>query len=155
MIALLQRVSEASVLVNDELAGKKVVGSIGSGILSLIGVEKGDTEAQVDRLLERILSYRMFPDQDGKMNLDIRQSQGQLLLVPQFTLAANTNKGNRASFASAAAPDEGRRLFDHLLSQARASLGNCETGSFGAHMHVQLVNDGPVTFWLQVKPVIG
>ena len=152
MIALLQRVSEASVLVNDECSNCIITGAIGTGILALVGVEKRDTSAQADRLLERILSYRMFDDDQGKMNLDIRQSGGDLLLVPQFTLAANTNKGNRPSFASAATPDEGRRLFDYLLKNAKSQLGSCETGKFGAHMKVSLVNDGPVTFWLQVPP---
>ncbi len=152
MIALLQRVSEASVLVNDELTGDTITGAISSGILALIGVEKGDDNAQADRLLERILSYRMFDDEQGKMNLNLRQANGALLLVPQFTLAANTNKGNRASFASAAPPDEGRHLFDYLLEQARSTLGSCETGKFGAHMKVSLVNDGPVTFRLRVPP---
>ena len=153
MIALLQRVSEASVLVNDELEGDTVVGAIADGILGMVGVEKGDTEQQADRLLERILSYRMFPDEAQKMNLDILQAGGALLLVSQFTLAANTNKGNRASFTSAAPPDEGRRLFDYLVERARATLGQCETGRFGAHMKVSLVNDGPVTFRLRVPPV--
>jgi D-tyrosyl-tRNA(Tyr) deacylase len=152
MIALLQRVSEASVIVNDELKGDTVTGAIGHGILGLIGVEKGDSRAQADRLLERILSYRMFPDEEQKMNLDLRQAGGALLLVSQFTLAADTNKGNRASFTSAAPPEEGRRLFDYLVENARATLGHCETGRFGAHMKVSLVNDGPVTFTLRVPP---
>ena len=152
MIALLQRVSEASVLVNDELAGDVITGEIGKGILALIGVEKGDETAQADRLLERILSYRMFEDVPGKMNLNLTQANGNLLLVPQFTLAANTNKGNRASFTSAAAPDDGRRLFDYMLERARSTLGQCETGKFGAHMKVSLINDGPVTFRLRVPP---
>ncbi len=152
MIALLQRVSEASVLVNDELTGDTITGAIAMGILALIGVEKGDTRAQADRLLERVLSYRMFDDGQGRMNLDVRQVEGSLLLVPQFTLAANTNKGNRASFTSAASPDEGRRLFDYFHKNARACFGRCETGVFGAHMKVSLVNDGPVTFRLRVKP---
>ncbi|MFT5140506.1 MAG: D-tyrosyl-tRNA(Tyr) deacylase [Lysobacterales bacterium] len=154
MIALLQRVSEASVLVNNELSDDEITGAIGAGILALIGVEKGDTNAQANRLLERILSYRMFDDEQGKMNLDIAQIQGGLLLVPQFTLAANTNKGKRPSFTSAATPDEGRRLFDYLFENAKSQLGSCETGKFGAHMKVSLVNDGPVTFWLQVPPPI-
>jgi D-tyrosyl-tRNA(Tyr) deacylase len=152
MIALLQRVSEASVLVNDQLSESTITGAIGAGILALIGVEKGDTNKQADRLLERILSYRMFDDEQGKMNLDITQTGASLLLVPQFTLAANTNKGNRPSFASAAPPEEGQRLFDYLLNSAMSKLGACETGKFGAHMKVSLVNDGPVTFWLQVPP---
>ncbi len=153
MIALLQRVSQASVLVNDEIAGEVVVGAIDLGILGLVGVEKGDSQIQADRLLERILSYRMFPDAQDRMNLDLGQAGGALLLVSQFTLAANTNKGNRASFSNAAAPDEGRRLFEYLVEQARATLGRCETGKFGAHMQVQLVNDGPVTFLLRVPPI--
>jgi D-tyrosyl-tRNA(Tyr) deacylase len=152
MIALLQRVSEASVLVNDEFEGELITGAIGKGILALVGVEKGDETAQADRLLERILSYRMFDDGEGKMNLDLRQASGELLLVPQFTLAANTNKGNRASFTSAASPVEGRRLFDYMLENARTVLGQCETGKFGAHMQVSLINDGPVTFRLRVPP---
>ena len=152
MIALLQRVSEASVLVNDEITGEAVVGAIDLGILGLVGVEKGDSQAQADRLLERILCYRMFPDAQDRMNLDLGQVGGALLLVPQFTLAANTNKGNRASFSHAAAADEGRRLFDYLVEQARATLGHCETGKFGLHMQLRLVNDGPVTFLLRVPP---
>lgn len=152
MIALLQRVSEARVLVNEELSGQTITGEIGKGILALIGVEKADSERTANRLLERIISYRMFPDEQGRMNLDLRQASGNLLLVPQFTLAANTDKGNRASFTSAAAPEEGKRLFDFLLINARQTLGRCETGRFGADMQVQLINDGPVTFWLQVSP---
>jgi D-tyrosyl-tRNA(Tyr) deacylase len=152
MIALLQRVSEATVLVNDQTGTQRVTGAIGRGILGLVGVEQGDTEAQADRLLERIVAYRMFPDGDGRMNLDLRQAGGQLLLVSQFTLAANTNKGNRASFTSAAAPEEGRRLFDRLVQRAITELGECATGEFGAHMQVRLVNDGPVTFRLRVPP---
>lgn len=152
MIALLQRVSEARVLVNEELSGQTITGEIGKGILALIGVEKADSERTANRLLERIISYRMFPDEQGRMNLDLRQASGNLLLVPQFTLAANTDKGNRASFTSAAAPEEGKQLFDFLLINARQKLGRCETGRFGADMQVQLINDGPVTFWLQVSP---
>ena len=151
MIALLQRVSEARVDVNDDGDNQRLAGAIGPGILALIGVERNDTQAQADRLLERILAYRIFEDHDGKMNLDLLQVGGELLLVSQFTLAANTNKGNRASFTSAAPPDKGRRLFDYLAGRAREALGSCPTGEFGAHMRVALVNDGPVTFWLQVK----
>ncbi len=147
MIALIQRVSEAAVHVNG-----KVVGEIENGILALVGVEQGDTEQQADRLLQRVLAYRIFPDAEGRMNLDLRQSGGRLLLVSQFTLAANTRKGNRASFTSAAAPDEGRRLFDYFVGKAREEMPGTETGEFGADMKVQLVNDGPVTFWLQVPP---
>jgi D-tyrosyl-tRNA(Tyr) deacylase len=152
MIALLQRVSEARVHVNEDGDNRRLVGEIGRGVLALIGVERNDSEAQADRLLERILAYRLFEDQDGKMNLSLQQIGGELLLVSQFTLAANTNKGNRASFTSAAPPDEGRRLFDYLVDQARNMLGACPTGEFGAHMEVSLVNNGPVTFWLQVPP---
>ena len=145
MIALIQRVSEAAVHVNDQR-----VAAIRSGILALIAVERNDSERQADRLLQRILAYRIFPDDEGRMNLDLRQAGGSLLLVPQFTLAANTRKGNRPSFASAAEPAEGERLFNYLAGQAGEQLGRVEAGVFGADMKVGLVNDGPVTFWLQV-----
>lgn len=151
MIALLQRVSEASVLVKDQ-AGDRLVGAIGPGLVVLVGVERGDSEAQADRLLERLLAYRVFEDADGKMNLDLRQIQGELMLVSQFTLAADTDRGNRPSFTPAAEPDEGRRLFDHLLHNARRQLGTVASGEFGAHMVVRIVNDGPVTFRLRVAP---
>jgi D-tyrosyl-tRNA(Tyr) deacylase len=147
MIALIQRVSEATVHVNG-----KIVGEISKGLLALIGVEKGDGEKQAARLLERVLAYRLFPDGEGRMNLDVRQAGGNLLLVSQFTLAANTNKGNRASFTSAAPPAEGERLFDYFVDRARLEMPNTQTGHFGADMKVHLVNDGPVTFWLQVPP---
>ena len=147
MIALLQRVSEAAVHVNGE-----TVGAIRQGVLALIGVQRGDAEPQADRLLERLLAYRIFPDAEGRMNLDLRQAGGGLLLVPQFTLAANTNKGNRPSFTSAAEPSEGQRLFEYVVEEARERLPEVATGRFGAHMQVLLVNDGPVTFWLQVPP---
>lgn len=147
MIALIQRVSEAAVHVNGN-----VVGEISTGILALVGVEKGDSEKQADRLLERVLAYRIFPDEQDRMNLDIRQAGGNLLLVSQFTLAANTNKGNRPSFTSAAPPDEGERLFDYFVEKARSILPGTQTGRFGADMKVSLLNDGPVTFWLQVPP---
>ena len=149
MIALLQRVAKASVLVNGQDGAH---GEIGAGILALIAVEKGDGEAQAERLLQRILAYRIFEDEAGRMNLNLLQAGGQLMLVSQFTLAADTNKGNRPSFSGAAEPDEGRRLFDYLLDAARRRLGGVPTGSFGAHMQVSLVNDGPVTFWLRVPP---
>ena len=156
MIALLQRVSEASVLVNEnssnpEDAGE-VTGAIGAGILALVAVEKGDTQAQADRLLQRILAYRIFDDENGRMNLNLVQAGGQLLMVSQFTLAADTNCGNRPSFTPAAEPAEGRRLFDHLLESARRELGEVSCGRFGAHMKVSLINDGPVTFRLRVPP---
>jgi D-tyrosyl-tRNA(Tyr) deacylase len=144
MIGLLQRVSEARVTVNGA-----VVGEIGLGLLALIGVQRGDTELQARRLLERILGYRLFPDDTGRMNRSLGDLGGGLLLVPQFTLAADTKKGTRASFTSAAAPDVGRRLYDELLAQARACHTPVASGEFGADMQVALINDGPVTFWLQ------
>lgn len=147
MIALLQRVSEASVIVNG-----KLVAEISRGILALIGVERGDSEQNASRLLQRLVAYRIFPDETGRMNLNLKQSDGQLLLVPQFTLAADTNSGNRPSFTPAAPPAEGERLFDHLATLAAVELPNMQTGVFGADMKVHLVNDGPVTFWLQVPP---
>ena len=151
MIALLQRVSEATVRVK-EAGTDRLAGAIGPGLVVLVGIERGDTERQADRLLERLLAYRVFPDAEGRMNLDVRQVDGELMLISQFTLAANTDKGNRPSFTPAAVPAEGRRLFDHLLSRAIDSLGRCATGEFGAHMVVELSNDGPVTFQLRVPP---
>ena len=145
MIALLQRVSTANVVVDDEEIGK-----ISTGLLIFLGVEKGDGQEQSKRLLERILGYRIFEDEQGKMNLSIRDIGGDLLLVPQFTLAADTNKGMRPSFSSAAVPEEGRKWFDFMVADARQSLDTVETGQFGADMKVGLVNDGPVTFWLKV-----
>jgi D-aminoacyl-tRNA deacylase len=144
VIALIQRVIRAHVRV----AGV-TVGAIGPGILALIGVERGDTESESGRLLERVLSYRIFPDADGRMNLSLTDTGGGLLLVPQFTLAADTGKGTRASFSGAAAPKQAELLFEHLVRLARLRLA-VETGRFGADMQVELVNDGPVTFWLQV-----
>ena len=144
MIGLLQRVNEARVQVAGE-----TVGAIGRGLLVLVGVQKGDDEARTRRLLERILSYRVFPDDAGRMNRSLSDLQGGLLLVPQFTLAADTKKGTRASFTSAAPPEEGRRLFDHLVELSRAAHRHVQTGRFGADMQVSLVNDGPVTFWLE------
>ncbi len=151
MIALLQRVSEASVTVNDHDTVRET-GAIGRGLMVLVGVERGDTRAQADRLLQRLLAYRVFPDEQDRMNLDLRQAGGELMLVPQFTLAADTDSGNRPSFSGAAPPEQGRALFDHLLSAARVELGRCATGEFGADMQVRLVNDGPVTFRLRVAP---
>ena len=159
MIALLQRVSEASVLVDGSPSSDgsegEVTGRIGAGMLALVAVEKGDTETQADRLLQRMLAYRMFEDDTGRMNLDLLQAGGQLLLVSQFTLAADTNRGNRPSFTPAAEPSEGRRLFDYLLEAARRELGEVPSGRFGAYMKVSLVNDGPVTFRLRVPPPVG
>ncbi len=146
MIALLQRVTKAKVVVEG-----KTVGAIESGILALIGVEKTDTQEQANRLLERILGYRIFADAQDKMNLSLEDINGGLLLVPQFTLAANTEKGMRPSFSSAASPVEGERLFGYLLQRASRHHKQVEAGQFGAYMQVSLTNDGPVTFWLRVK----
>jgi D-tyrosyl-tRNA(Tyr) deacylase len=151
VIALLQRVSEASVVVKDQ-GSERLVGAIGHGLAVLVAVERGDSEAQADRLLQRLLAYRVFDDAQGRMNLDLRQVSGELLLVSQFTLAADTGRGNRPSFTPAAEPAEGRRLFDYLLHCAQRELGRCASGEFGAHMVVRLSNDGPVTFRLQVSP---
>ena len=147
MIGLIQRVTRADVRVNGE-----VVGEIERGILALIGVRKGDDTAAADRLLERMLAYRIFPDDQGKMNLSLQDIRGGLLLVPQFTLAADTHKGTRAGFNTAAVPEVAEGLFDHLLQQARASQLTVAAGIFGANMQVSLVNDGPVTFWLETPP---
>ena len=144
MIGLLQRVSHAEVTVE----GRRV-GAIGPGLLVLIGVRPLDDAASAHRLLARVLQYRIFPDDAGKMNLSLTQSKGQLLLVPQFTLAADTAKGLRPGFSTAAPPDQGRRLFDAVVLLAREQLGTVETGVFGAHMQVSLTNDGPVTIWLE------
>jgi D-tyrosyl-tRNA(Tyr) deacylase len=144
MIGLLQRVSEAHVSIGGER-----VAEIGRGLLVLVGVQKGDTEARADRLLQRLLGYRVFPDTDGRMNLSLCQTGGGLLLVSQFTLAADTRKGMRPSFSSAAPPEQGRRLFGYLLERARASHHQVASGEFGADMQVGLNNDGPVTFWLE------
>jgi D-tyrosyl-tRNA(Tyr) deacylase len=144
MIALIQRVSEAQVRVDGEL-----VGAIERGTLALVGVRRADTEAAAERLLERLLSYRIFPDSAGRMNLSLREVGGGLLLVPQFTLAADTHKGTRAGFSLAAAPQAAQRLFTHLLESARKAYAPVSAGVFGAHMQVSLVNDGPVTFWIE------
>ena len=146
MIALLQRVTEARVEVD-----KVTVGEIDMGLLALIGVEKHDTEATAERLIQRVLGYRMFADELGRMNRSVSDISGGVLLVPQFTLAADTDKGMRASFSSAADPADGRRLFDSAVHCARANHAIVESGRFGADMQVSLTNDGPVTFWLQVK----
>lgn len=147
MIALLQRVTHARVTVDNH-----VTGEIQAGLLVLIGVERGDSRAQADRLLERLLTYRVFSDNDGKMNLSLLQTGGGLLLVPQFTLAADTRHGTRPGFSTAAVPELGKELFDHFVTQARGRVANTTTGVFGADMQVSLCNDGPVTFWLQVPP---
>jgi len=147
MIALLQRVSSASV----DVAGERV-GAIGPGLLVLVGVQPQDDPRTALRLLERLLAYRVFGDAEGRMNLSLADTGGGLLLVPQFTLAADTRSGTRPSFTPAAPPAEASRLFDYTLSRARALHSVVESGRFGADMQVALINDGPVTFWLQVSP---
>ncbi|MGO2391419.1 MAG: D-aminoacyl-tRNA deacylase [Halomonas sp.] len=144
MKALIQRVTRASVAVKGQ-----TVGAIEHGLLALVGVEKGDDQAAASKLLHKLLHYRVFSDADGKMNQNLQQVNGGLLLVSQFTLAADTRKGLRPSFSSAAPPDEGARLFDFLVVQASAAWPNVATGEFGADMQVALVNDGPVTFLLE------
>lgn len=144
MIGLLQRVVQAQVSVDGQS-----VGSIGRGLLVLVGVQRGDDETRADRLLERLLGYRVFDDADGRMNLDLTAVGGGLLLVPQFTLAADTGRGRRPGFSTAAAAADGERLFDYLLNRARQRFEPVESGRFGADMQVSLTNDGPVTFWLE------
>lgn len=147
MIGLLQRVTRADVTVDGEQ-----VGAIGQGLLVLVGIEPDDTQAQADRLLDRLLGYRVFADEAGRMNRSLTDIGGGLLLVPQFTLAADTRKGARPSFTGAAPPELGQSLFGYLASQAALRHGKTATGRFGAHMQVSLVNDGPVTFWLSARP---
>jgi len=146
MITVIQRVTKAKVTVNDQ-----VLGTIGTGIVALVAVEHDDTEKEADRLLERILNYRIFPDESGRMNLSLRAINGELLLVPQFTLAANTNTGNRPSFTGSASPEKGRELFAYLQSTADKVYPGTQYGQFGADMQVALINDGPVTFTLRVS----
>ena len=147
MISLLQRVREARV----EVAGQ-VVGQIGAGLLVLVCAERGDSEAEADKLLAKLLKLRIFSDAAGKMNCSVQDMAGGLLIVSQFTLAADTSGGNRPSFTQAAAPDEGRRLYDYFVGQARAAHPEVATGQFAADMQVQLVNDGPVTIPLRMAP---
>ncbi|WP_416047603.1 D-aminoacyl-tRNA deacylase [Cupriavidus basilensis] len=152
MIALIQRVAQARVTVDGRTAGE-----IGAGLLALVCAERGDAEAQAERLLAKLLAYRVFSDEAGKMNLPVqdidgRGTRGGLLVVSQFTLAADTNSGTRPSFTPAAAPADGERLYNHFVARARAAHGEVQTGEFGAMMQVSLVNDGPVTFWLRVPP---
>ena len=144
MIGLLQRVSHASV----EVDGREIA-RIGAGLLVLVGIERGDDEATAERLLERLLSYRVFADADGRMNLSVTDSGGSLLLVPQFTLAADTAKGLRPGFSHAAQPTDAERLFAYLAKRAETRHPGAQSGRFGAHMRVSLVNDGPVTFLLR------
>ena len=147
MIALLQRVSQASVVVDGRL-----IAQIDAGLMVLVCAERGDSEQEADLLLSKLLGYRVFSDAAGKMNLSVADVAGGLLLVPQFTLAADTKSGTRASFTPAAKPADGLRLFDHFVGQARSRHAIVQTGQFGADMKVSLTNDGPVTFWLQVAP---
>jgi D-tyrosyl-tRNA(Tyr) deacylase len=146
LISVIQRVSQARVVV-----GGQTVGEIGSGLLVLLCAERADGEAQADRLLAKILKLRIFSDEAGKMNRSVQDTRGGLLVVSQFTLAADTSGGNRPSFTNAAPPDEGRRLYDYFVAQARAAHGLVQTGEFAAHMQVHLVNDGPVTIPLRVS----
>jgi D-tyrosyl-tRNA(Tyr) deacylase len=144
MIALLQRVSRASVSVDDQ-----TIGEIGRGLLALVAVHRDDVESDIARMATRILTYRMFPDADDRMNQSLASEDLELLLVPQFTLAADTRKGTRASFTKAAAPEIGEDFFNRLISACREQLATVETGRFGANMQVSLINDGPVTFWIE------
>ncbi len=146
MITIIQRVTMAKVTV-DGLE----TGYIDRGILALVAVQRQDSEKDVERLLQRILNYRIFPDAEGRMNLSLEDIAGGLLLVPQFTLAADTRKGNRPSFTGAAPPEQGRDLFGHLVEQARDCFHNVACGQFGADMQVSLINDGPVTFTLETQ----
>lgn len=146
MIGLLQRVSQARVEV-----GGQCIGRIGPGLLVLVGFERGDQAERLDRFLERLLNYRLFADAEGRMNLSLRDTGGGLLLVPQFTLAADTNSGNRPSFTPAASPEDGQVLFELLAAKARGVWPDTATGEFGGDMQVSLVNDGPVTFWIQLR----
>jgi D-tyrosyl-tRNA(Tyr) deacylase len=147
MIALLQRVTAANVVVDGIQTG-----SIDKGLMVLVGVQRGDETSHADRLLQRLLSYRVFPDEQGKMNCSVADTKGGLLLVPQFTLAADTRSGTRPGFSTAAEPQEAERLFNYFVSRARSQHSTVQTGRFGADMKVTLTNDGPVTFWLQVSP---
>ena len=147
MIALLQRVSDASVVVDGA-----TIGAIDAGLLVLVCAEKDDSEKEADALLTKLLAYRVFSDEAGKMNSSVTDIAGGLLLVPQFTLAADTNSGTRPSFTPAASPQDGLRLFEHFLAQARSRHPEVASGRFGADMKVTLTNDGPVTFWLQIHP---
>ncbi len=147
MIGLLQRVDGASV----EVDGREIA-RVGRGLLVLVGVERGDDEAAADRLLERLVTYRVFADAGGRMNLSLADTGGGLLLVPQFTLAADTSQGLRPGFSRAAEPGQAERLFGYMAKRAEKRLPGAQTGRFGAHMRVSLVNDGPVTFWIRVSP---
>ena len=144
MIALIQRVKQASVSVDNQ-----IIGQIDQGLLVLLGIEQGDNEQKAIRLCEKVLGYRIFSDNEGKMNLNVRQTNGELLVVSQFTLAADTQKGMRPSFTKGANPDEANKLYQFFVEQCKKQI-NTQTGQFAADMQVALINDGPVTFWLQV-----
>jgi D-tyrosyl-tRNA(Tyr) deacylase len=144
MIALIQRVTRAEVRV-----GERILGAIERGITALVGVRRADDRRDADRLIERVLGYRIFPDQAGRMNLDLGSVGGGLLLVPQFTLAADTARGMRPGFSTAAAPEQARALFDYLVQRSGERHRPVASGAFGAHMQLSLINDGPVTFWLE------
>ena len=146
MIALIQRVTRGRVTVDGA-----AVGAIGPGLVALVCAERHDGSAQADGLADKLLGYRVFNDAAGKMNLSVRDVSGGLLLVPQFTLAADTASGTRPSFTPAAAPELGKELFERFVDRTRAQHAPVEVGRFGAHMQVELINDGPVTFWLQVR----
>ena len=146
MIALIQRVTEAKVVVDN-----KNVGEIAQGLLVFVGIEKNDNDDYVSRLVNKLLSYRVFADVEDKMNLSVQDINASVLLVPQFTLAADTQKGSRPSFSSAAPPTEGERLFNEFVRQTKTNYEKVATGVFGADMKISLLNDGPVTFWLQVN----
>ncbi len=148
MIALLQRVKRAQVVVD-----QNIIGRIEKGLLVFLCAERNDTEKEATTLLNRLVNYRVFNDANGKMNLSLKAVQGELLLVPQFTLAANTRSGTRPSFSSAAEPQVGKHLFNYFVKLAENEIANVQTGQFGAHMEVELVNDGPVTFWLHIPPL--
>ena len=145
MICLIQRVTQGSVTVQ-----QKTIGSIQTGLVVLVGFQANDTLTNVTKMIHKLLHYRVFPDEQGKMNLNIQQIQGELLLIPQFTLAANTQSGLRPSFSSAAPPSQAETLFDEFVAQIQTQYQSIQTGEFGADMQVTLTNDGPVTFWLEV-----
>lgn len=146
MIALIQRVKQASVTVDNQ-----IIGQINHGLLILLGVEQGDDEQKAIRLCEKVLGYRVFSDNEGKMNLNVNQANGEVLVVSQFTLVADTQKGMRPSFTKGAKPDEANKLYQFFVEQCKKQI-NTKTGQFAADMQVSLINDGPVTFWLQVQP---
>lgn len=146
MLTIIQRVTQAHVTVNNI-----TIGRIEQGLMALVAIEKNDTEKEARRLVERIINYRVFSDENDKMNESLNDINGGLLIVPQFTLAANTKRGNRPSFSAVASPEQGLRLFTYFCEQANKSYPACEFGQFGADMHVSLINDGPVTFTLRVS----